>query len=64
MAVESYRDRANGYNIGWFGWTISFCIFEIKFFCFVVAVSDLAHDVEALHGLCYLLTASEIFSEI
>ena len=27
-------------------------IFFIKLFCFVVAMSDLVHDVEAIHGLC------------
>ena len=26
--------------------------FEIKLFCFVFAMSDLAHHVEAIHGLC------------
>ena len=29
-----------------------FRIFEIIFFCFVVAIFDLVHDVEAIHGLC------------
>ena len=34
----------------------SFCcqffrIFEIKLLCFVVAMSDLVHDVKAMHGL-------------
>ena len=29
-----------------------FHFFEINFFCFVFAVSDLVHDVEAIHGLC------------
>ena len=27
-------------------------IFEIIIFCFVVAICDLEHDVEAIHGLC------------
>ena len=27
-----------------------FCIFEIRFFCFVVAISDLVYNVEAIHG--------------
>ena len=27
--------------------------------CFVVALCGLVHNVEAMHGLCYLLTASE-----
>ena len=31
---------------------------EIIIFCFVVAICDLAHDIEAIHGLCHLLTAS------
>ena len=35
-----------------------FRIFEIKLLCFVVAISDLVQDVEAIHGLCSLLTAS------
>ena len=26
--------------------------------CFVIAMSDLVHDVEGKHGLCLLLTAS------
>ena len=29
-----------------------FPIFEIKLFCFVVAMSDLVHNVDAIHGLC------------
>ena len=29
-----------------------FCIFEIKLFGFVAAMSGLVHDVEAIHGLC------------
>ena len=33
-------------------------IFEIEFFWLVVAIFDLVHDVEAIYGLCYLLTAS------
>ena len=30
---------------------VNFCSFEIKF-CFVVAMSDIVHDVETMHGLC------------
>ena len=42
-----------------------FRIFKIMFFSFVVAIFDLVHDVEALHGQCKLLTASgNIFSVI
>ena len=26
--------------------------FEIEYFCFVVAIFDLVHDVEAIHDLC------------
>ena len=26
----------------------------VFFFCFVVAIYDLAHDVENIHGLCLL----------
>ena len=33
-----------------------FCCFLLFFF--VVAMSDLVHDVEAIHGICKLLTAS------
>ena len=29
-----------------------FRIFEIIIFCFVVALYDLVHDVEAIHDLC------------
>ena len=29
-----------------------FHIFEIKLFCLVVVMSDLVHDVEAIHGQC------------
>ena len=28
------------------------------FFCLVVAICDLVHDVETIHGLCLLLIAS------
>ena len=35
-----------------------FRIFEIIIFCFVVAICDLAHAVEAMFGLPYVLTAS------
>ena len=32
---------------------VNFFIFLNNFFfCFVVAMSDLLHDVEAIHGLC------------
>ena len=27
---------------------------KFVFFCFVVAIYDLAHDVENIHGLCLL----------
>ena len=42
-----------------------FRIFEIIIFCFVVAMSDLVHDVEAIHGLIIFdcLQHLEIFSE-
>ena len=38
----------------WDGFSAQFFrIFEIYFFfCFFVAMSDLVHDVEAIHGLC------------
>ena len=35
---------------------VFFRIFEIKWFCLVVAICDLVHDVEAIHGLPQLLT--------
>ena len=31
---------------------------RLKLFCFVVAIFDLVHDVETMHNLCELLTAS------
>ena len=34
-----------------------FRIFEIIIFCFVVAICDLVHDVEAIFHLSYGLTA-------
>ena len=37
-----------GYNVGWFKWSL-FRIFEIISFCFVVAIFDLVHDVEAIY---------------
>ena len=41
-----------------------FRIFEIVIFCFVVAICDLVHTVEAMYGLPEVLTASgKIFSE-
>ena len=36
-----------------------FVFLKILFFCFVVAIGDLVHDEEDIHGLCQLLTASE-----
>ena len=30
-----------------------FLIFEIDLFCFVVAISDLVHNVEVVHGIYY-----------
>ena len=30
---------------------VTFCIFEIISFCFVVAICDLVHAVEAMYGL-------------
>ena len=35
-----------------------FCIFEIIIFCFVVAICDLLHAVEAMYSLPEMLTAS------
>ena len=29
-----------------------FMFFIIKLFCFIVAMGDLVHDVEAIHDLC------------
>ena len=39
-------------------------IFQIIFFCFVVAICDLVHNVETIIHLSYVLTDLEIFSEI
>ena len=41
-----------GYNVREFCCKL-FRIFEIKLLCFVVAMSDLVHDVDAMHDLCY-----------
>ena len=35
-----------------------FRIFEIIFFCFVVTICDLMHDVETIFHLSFVLTAS------
>ena len=35
-----------------------FVFFKLIFFCFVVAIFDLVHHVEAIFQLPYLLTAS------
>ena len=35
-----------------------FCIFEIIFFGFVVAICDLVHDVDTIFHVSYVLTAS------
>ena len=37
---------------------VNFFVFLNHYFCFAVAMSDLVHDVEAIHGLCWLQTAS------
>ena len=34
-------------------------IFEIIIFCFVIAICDLVHNVEAIFGIPQVLTASE-----
>ena len=40
-------------NVRWLQWSIFFLIFEIKFYCFVIAIFALVHDVEAIfHLLC------------
>ena len=39
-----------GYNIGWILVVNSFRNFSIIFCCFVVSMSDLVRDVDALHG--------------
>ena len=41
-----------------------FVFLRLLFFCFVVAICDLVHDVETIFHFSYVLTASEIFSEI
>ena len=35
-----------------------FGFFRLFLFCFVVAICYLVHDVEAIHGICKLQTAS------
>ena len=37
---------------------VMFCIFEIINVCFVVAICDPVHDVEAMYGIPLVLTAS------
>ena len=37
---------------------VFFRVFKNTFFCFAIAIFDLVHDVEAMHGLGLLLTAS------
>ena len=46
------HNEAQLYNVG------GFRIFEIKLFCFVSAMGDLVHDVEAILYLPKLFTAS------
>ena len=36
-------------DVGWFKWSIIFTFFNDFFFCFVVAMSDLVHNVEAIY---------------
>ena len=38
---------------------VNFFEFSIKCVWFVVAIFDIVHDVETMHGLCQLLIASE-----
>ena len=37
---------------------VNFFEFLKLFFCFVVSILDLVHDVKAIHGICKLQTAS------
>ena len=37
---------------------LCFRSFEIIVFCFIVALFDLVHDVNAIHGVCLPLTTS------
>ena len=46
--VFSVRGPYQGHNIGGFVVNLFFRIFEINWFCFVVAVFDLVHDVVAI----------------
>ena len=43
--------KFKGYNLARFQRSFFLYIFELKLFCFVVALCDLVHDVEAIHGL-------------
>ena len=47
MLSFSLKGTTYAYFIGQF-----FRIFEIKLFCFVVAMSDVVDNVEAMHGQC------------
>ena len=50
ISLEDFKTLfSKGYNVGWFYF---FRIFEIIFVCFVVAICDLVHSVEAIHCLC------------
>ena len=42
-----YKTRDTAYNV----LVVHFFRIFVKFFCFVVAVFDQVHDVEAIHGL-------------
>ena len=41
----------HGYHVGGVFWVISFRIFVVIVLCFVVAIFDLVHDMEAIFHL-------------
>ena len=48
--VPVKASRSKGYNVGWFKSSFFFRIFEINCFCFIVALFEILHDVEAIRG--------------
>ena len=51
--LDSQREYDQcGYLSNFIRHTCIFHLFEIKLFCFAVAMSDLVYNVEAIHDLC------------
>ena len=53
VATSDWCIIQTGYNVGWFLVGQFFRLFS--FFCFVFAIFDLVHDVEAIFHLSFLL---------